>query len=1059
MPFRLKSLWLLLMLWACPLAAALPQLPADPPRFSTLGSGEGMPSGVITSLAQDRTGFIWMGTARGLVRFDGYRYRLYANRWSVPSEETSVFVRSLLASRDGGLWVGMDFTGLARYDAASDELVLVDTHAAMPASFSVNALAEDAEGRLWAGTDDQGLLVRHPDGRIQSIRQEDGSGLPDNRIESLLIDQHGTLWLGTWNGLARRKPAETSFTPIALDGPTARITALFQGSDGQIWIGSRDGRLWRIAADDRVVVVTSPGDQDHGNGAIHALLQATPDALWIGGAVGVDIRATADGRLLHQVRHQPGNPASLASGEIRTLLRDNGGQFWVGGYGGGVQRHNSLNTAFLLRDRHSLAAIDSALDDLNVRAVLEMHDGRILLGTHGRGIVMLDAQLHPLGALHDSNGEPLLRNVRVAALAQTRDNALWIGSDAGLFRRADDAAPLQSFPLETGRARRLLADPLGNLWIGAEDGLWLHRPGAEHLERVHDDLGAALVGDINALGLDPAGRLWIGGEFGLALLAHADGTARRIEAAHPARGHNPDVLGLLADIDGSVWFDTPAGLFHLHPDDTGHEAVTAISKKYGISGRPFGANLLRDAQGRMWTQDHVLDPSQDRVLALGPADGAALGSAWYRAYAHTRSGMLLFGGTQGLLAVIPARFRFSDYAAPLAITDVRIDGVSTPRALDQKGLTLVPGQRSIAIEFASLDYSAPERTRYAYRLLGESNDWNEVDAGYRVATFANLAPGDYQFELRGSTRAGRLGETPLSVPLKVHAAWWQTWWARIGALVVLGTLLHGLIQQRTRWLRARQHQLERHVAARTRELQNVSAALQEKSRALEEASLTDPLTGLRNRRYFAAHIETDVSDSLRRHQSDAAGSHDAMQADLLFFMLDIDHFKQVNDEYGHAAGDAVLTQVAERLRACFRDTDHLVRWGGEEFLIVARHATRQHAEELAERVVQAIGSVPFELPDRRRLHRTCSLGHAAFPLQATFPHQSRWGDVVELADLALYAAKRAGRNGWVGIISDQGEPLPLDWRRHFPDMIDAGQLHTIGSLPTDAVRRALDAVP
>src|SRR5690606_34565722 len=148
-------------------------------------------------------------------------------------------------------------------------------------------------------------------------------------------------------------------------------------------------------------------------------------------------------------------------------------------------------------------------------------------------------------------------------------------------------------------------------------------------------------------------------------------------------------------------------------------------------------------------------------------------------------------------------------------------------------------------------------------------------------------------------------------------------------------------------------------AARTQELQDVSAALREKSRALEEASLTDPLTGLRNRRYFASHIEADVADSLARY--DASG--DPEQADLLFFMVDIDHFKQVNDNYGHGAGDAVLLQVAQRLSDCFRDTDHLVRWGGEEFLVVARNTERRHAAELAERVVYAIGHVAFELPD------------------------------------------------------------------------------------------------
>ena len=1046
-----RTLLLLVLLLPLPAMPASPEIPPDQPRFVAVGEVGGLSSPFVTSLVEDSTGFVWMGTARGLVRFDGHRFRFHGNRWSMPPEETSLFVRSLLADKGGRLWVGTDFVGLAYYDPATDRLLPVDAGAVMPATYSVNTLAMDTGGRLWAGTDHQGLLLRMPDGDLQLLHAASGNGLQDDRIESLLIDRNDTLWVGSHGGLARRTRDGTAFEHIGLDAPTARVTALLEAGGGQVWAGSRDGRLWRIAPDGRSHSVIGAA-ADGGEDAIYALLQIDAKTLWVGRANGIEVRAASDGTLLHRVRHQPGNPRSLASSEVRALLRDRSGQLWVGGYGGGVQRHNPLNTAFRLRDRHSLAGIDN----LNVRAVTELRDGRILLGTQDQGIGVFDATLRPLGVLRGADGKPLLHGVRITGLAETGDGALWIGSDAGLFRRAAESAPLQPFAMETGRVRRLLADPRGDLWIAAEDGLWRHRPGASQLEHKHADTEPSLHGDINALDIDAAGRLWIGGESGLALLADPDGKARWVDAAHPARGNNPDVVGLLVDADGSVWFDTPPGLFRLRMDTSGAEQVEAISQKYGLSGQPFGANLLRDAQGRLWTQSHMLDPTLGRVLSLGPADGAELGSGWFRAYAQTRGGVLLFGGTQGLLAVLPEQFHYSDYEPPLVVTDLRIDGISTPLARNRQGLTLLPGQRSLSIEYASLDYSAPERTRYAHRLLGESEDWTETDASYRVATFANLAPGDYRFQLRGSNRSGRLGEHPLTIPLRVLPAWWQTWWARLGALTLLAALLYGVIHQRTRWLRVRQHELERRVDARTQELQDLSAVLREQSQALEEASLTDPLTGLRNRRYFATRIQQDAAEGLRAHDRALGNGTDAANADLLFFMVDIDHFKQVNDDYGHAAGDAVLMQVAQRLRACFRDGDHLVRWGGEEFLVVAHHADRRHAAELAERVVHAIGDAVFELPDRRRLRRGCSLGHAAFPLQRAFPHQASWSEVLELADRALYAAKRAGRNGWVGIESDKDEPLPSGWLRNLPAALDAGRLRLTGSLPQQAVRRALD---
>jgi diguanylate cyclase (GGDEF)-like protein len=138
-------------------------------------------------------------------------------------------------------------------------------------------------------------------------------------------------------------------------------------------------------------------------------------------------------------------------------------------------------------------------------------------------------------------------------------------------------------------------------------------------------------------------------------------------------------------------------------------------------------------------------------------------------------------------------------------------------------------------------------------------------------------------------------------------------------------------------------------------------------------------------------------------------------ADLLFLLLDLDHFKSVNDTYGHAAGDAVLVQTAAALRRVVRAADHVVRWGGEEFLVVARFVERGHGPELAEKVRAEIAGTAFALPGGETLRRTCSLGFAAFPFDLGDPQGLGWERVVHAADLCLYLAKRRGRDGWVGV--------------------------------------------
>ncbi|WP_374015172.1 diguanylate cyclase [Massilia sp. BJB1822] len=211
-------------------------------------------------------------------------------------------------------------------------------------------------------------------------------------------------------------------------------------------------------------------------------------------------------------------------------------------------------------------------------------------------------------------------------------------------------------------------------------------------------------------------------------------------------------------------------------------------------------------------------------------------------------------------------------------------------------------------------------------------------------------------------------------------------------------------------------------AATQAELLDKNLELQRAYQALEEVSLTDQLTGLRNRRFFLQHVDADVALSLRRYDEPSAPplaerGEALPDKDLVFFLVDLDHFKEVNDSHGHGAGDAVLVQMQERLREVFRESDYLVRWGGEEFLVLARATHRDEGKQVAERIRQAVAGRPFTLPDGSRLDKTCSIGFACFPFLPAQPRLLNWSQVVELADQALYIAKNSGRNGWAALYS------------------------------------------
>lgn len=221
--------------------------------------------------------------------------------------------------------------------------------------------------------------------------------------------------------------------------------------------------------------------------------------------------------------------------------------------------------------------------------------------------------------------------------------------------------------------------------------------------------------------------------------------------------------------------------------------------------------------------------------------------------------------------------------------------------------------------------------------------------------------------------------------------------------------------------------------------------LQAANAALADMSLRDPLTSLANRRYLTTRIAEDLAQIHRMQRigrTDAGKSRMPVNIDVIFFMIDIDHFKHVNDEHGHAAGDRVLRQFAAILSSTMRDSDTVVRWGGEEFFVVAKHTSRSEASIVAERIRTRVEAHPFDLGEGETIHKTCSIGFASYPFFRKDPSLIAWEKVAEVADQCLYAAKASGRNTWVGVHEADGEAQAADLGAypHVDQLVEDGVL-------------------
>ncbi|WP_035423770.1 GGDEF domain-containing protein, partial [Asticcacaulis benevestitus] len=359
--------------------------------------------------------------------------------------------------------------------------------------------------------------------------------------------------------------------------------------------------------------------------------------------------------------------------------------------------------------------------------------------------------------------------------------------------------------------------------------------------------------------------------------------------------------------------------------------------------------------------------------------------------ALSSEGAIMFGGTGGLTVIQPNKVSFWTYIPPIVVTDIKVGGTSLPvnrfnRARANEVLTVPPGE-SMSVEFSALDYSAPERNLYSYRLEGFDKTWTQADAMHRAATYTNLSPGSYTLHVRGSNRNGTWSDRELQIAVRVLPAWYETIWIKLAAVILGLAAIFALVQSRTLFLRKRQQELEALIDQRTSDL--IKSQLQ-----LEKMAYFDVLTELPNRRMFSDDFRKLLALARREKRGFA------------LLLIDLDRFKHINDTLGHDAGDALLIETAALLRSVLRDSDCVARLGGDEFAILLVEAHDEASIDIVcERIVTSfITPVKFKTEE---IKTSPSIGVAMFPEDG-----DNQESLYKSADLALYAAKQAGRNTW-----------------------------------------------
>jgi ligand-binding sensor domain-containing protein/signal transduction histidine kinase len=865
-------------------------------RFEHLSLDQGLSQESVKTILQDRAGFMWFGTQGGLNRFDGYRVKTFRSDPADPASLPDNYVLASFEDGEGRLWFGTR-GGLVRFDEAAQKFVrypFVSGSEPVARNRAVSALVGDGAGGLWVGTGDGLVHLDTASGRFRSFRHDGGNpaSLRDDRVTALAPDGHGGLWVGTGVGIDHMAAGAAGFAHHDIDprGGAKRnsVLSLSMAQNGSLWIGTGAGlEVWRTG--------DGPPERHHvgrdegmGETAIPTLYHDAGNNLWVGTDLdGLKWRDPASGRFVGYT-NIPLDRHSLSDNQVSAVSIDRTGTLWVGTLFGGVNRADLASGGF---GRFILLPSESgdrdATPSRKIRAIAAGADGRLWLGTTGSGLIHLDPVSGRVERIrHDPARRGSLPDDTITAVLPGRGR-LWVGSPTGLFWR--DAASGRFTTVTLGRdsagnyVQDLMLDRAGNLWTVTRGGLFLLAPDGRVLSAWrHDPLDPNSLGDDYGFALleDRTGNIWIGTENGLDRLDRASGTFvhYRHDDKDPRTLRHNRVYYMYESARGEMWVGTAAGLHRMETDAGGATLFRYFPVTTAREPVPIGA-ILEDGHGELWISTTVgltrLDPASGAFKSYSAKDGLLDGSYFVGSAARGADGELHFGGVSGMTSFMPDEVRDNPYPAQAVITEFLVQNRSRlPHAAGPTPHVELPFRDSgFTLEFSALHYADPKSNRFAYRLQGFDEDWTETDAGKRFATYTNLDPGAYTFEVRAANKDGQWSETPARLGITIARPFWMQWWFRLLAgLAVLGAGF-AIYRLRIRVLVQQTERLESTVGARTAELVlQKEAAEQQKEAALQArrniALLSDigrELTSNLDREAIMANVHGQVRQLMDVH--------------------------------------------------------------------------------------------------------------------------------------------------------------------------------------------------
>ncbi len=961
LPRRLRDLgpvrrlaWMLGMLLA---AAGATPAAAQRLTFHQFSQEAGLSNLGMHCLDQDHSGFLLVCTEDGAFRYDGRRFEPLGGDQGLPGQgvvydiELSgsgrmfvVFSNAVFVSRMGD----GPAPGRGRFIAARP----ADGPIEVASPHRAALLGED----LLLLDRDQLAIVRAPSGGPPTIRPYfDAAQLaahPELRhLVSVGVGADG-IWLGCGDGQLCHVAAAGAVTVLGAEAglPRRVWSAILSDRSGTLWLRSLDRIVHRPAGAARFAVDALPGSPGRYAGHADRLMFAeAPDGRILTEGRG-GLLAWKDG-VWSSLDISQGVP----EGSIVAILFDREGSLWLGVRDQGIFRGIGVGAW------ENWSKLDGLKDNV-VWQMARTGTGPLWVATEG-GVDALPATV-PRG-----RAEPYAEGSSYS-VATTSNGQVWQATVDGVLGRYD---PATGRHLEVARlppTSLLFVGRDGRLWIGTDHGLYLiaDPQAAQPAMPVLVPGFSAKIRDETA---GPDGSIWVL-EAGRLLHLTGTGSVRTVMAS--STGLSPETRKLAFALDGTLWIGSMiSGIQRLH---LGGDRVLSFDR---ITVPVIGSNnvliLCRDRRGWMWVgTDRGLDVWNGLAWQhVDEQDGLLSDDIDEASIFDDPDGSMWFGTGHGISHLLDPGTVFT--ASPLhpVITSALLGGRPLSRTIPWSHDPLV-------VRFSALDYRDATSVRFRYRLAGVDQDW--VDTGGNEVRYPQLPAGKLVFSVMAYDPLKRRASVPVSFQVRISPPWWRTCWFSICCAVAAAASIASLWRMGVRYLLLRQRQLEALVTLRTAEIERARAIL------FEQAT-HDNLTGLLNRPAIMDAFDDAIDASI------------CQRLPLTVALIDLDHFKSINDSYGHLGGDEVLREVSRRLTASLRPNERAGRYGGEELVLLLPGERRPTERIRALR--DAMLAQPVQV-DACRVVVTCSIGVAFHERGDTCE------SLLRRADTLLYSAKHGGRD-------------------------------------------------